>query len=660
MRTRASAISTAFVATALLAAQATAASGRGPLPEWVELGDHGQARPAVPADYLRIAEDRAEALAASGIPAVDLVQHFEIEKLDDGHYRETFVLVRRFLSEEGLAQYGNVSVGVATERQTARVHRAYSIAPDGSHRKVSPDAYQIAQSQSTTVFSDQMVLVVPFTSLRIGSTAVLEVSITSDERDWPLPWSRVFTMQSSIPIERFEVEARWSPGTTPLHHAANDAGIFCIGSPGPVLRCSRFAIPAVDFSTSLEGWADLLPELVIEEPQSWSDIASAEMAVMAKSSRPDDSTSALAAELIAGLSDDDAMLERVHRFVSDEIRYVAFEHGSSAIVPRPADVTLSRRFGDCKDKVALFIALARSAGLEAFPVLVSSSRYDPERLAAPAWSYFDHMIACVRPAGSKSPDRRCFELTVPGAHHGSLPVSLEGAVALELLPDTGQPTTLPDSEPGWSANVDVLQTLECDGRLVERGSVELGGGGGQMLRSQLRQSPPLDRETWARNELKAALGLTRAPKVAVQGVEGSGPLLRIAWERSQAIGLDFDRVGEYATYDGWLYYLGRSFQPQTTTHRYRHPGLVVRSRYQIEVCSDAGPRFSGPDLEFESRFGSLLRRSRTVGDRAVVHTSLEIERALMPPEDLGDFTHFLDASLLQTSIWLRFQSRGKP
>lgn len=58
----------------------------------------------------------------------------------------------------------------------------------------------------------------------------------------------------------------------------------------------------------------------------------------------------------------DLLAEELHRFVRDSIHYVhdpSFEEFASS------DVTLQRGIGDCDDKARLFVALARSVGLDA-------------------------------------------------------------------------------------------------------------------------------------------------------------------------------------------------------------------------------------------------------------------------------------------------------
>jgi tetratricopeptide (TPR) repeat protein len=84
--------------------------------------------------------------------------------------------------------------------------------------------------------------------------------------------------------------------------------------------------------------------------------------------------------------------EQALRLVQDRVRYVALEMGTGGYVPAAAETTWSRRFGDCKGKTALLLALLGELGVKAEPVLVHHNLGDilPDRL--PMLSYFDHVL----------------------------------------------------------------------------------------------------------------------------------------------------------------------------------------------------------------------------------------------------------------------------
>jgi lipoprotein NlpI len=84
------------------------------------------------------------------------------------------------------------------------------------------------------------------------------------------------------------------------------------------------------------------------------------------------------------------------QFVQKEIRYFGTEMGVNSHRPASPAKVLEQRFGDCKDKVSLLVALLARLGVESAPVLVSTRwRGDVEQLL-PSPLAFDHVIARVQ------------------------------------------------------------------------------------------------------------------------------------------------------------------------------------------------------------------------------------------------------------------------
>ncbi len=135
-------------------------------------------------------------------------------------------------------------------------------------------------------------------------------------------------------------------------------------------------------------------------------------------------------------------LRAVHRWVSQDFRYVSLSLGIGGYLPRlPAEV-LATRYGDCKDKATLFIALARRMGVKANPVLLSSSGSADSTL--PSMEQFDHMIAAIdRPAASGG--RLYLDLTSDLTPYGELPPAEEGSFVLVVHDDGSvESVTLPE------------------------------------------------------------------------------------------------------------------------------------------------------------------------------------------------------------------------
>lgn len=158
-------------------------------------------------------------------------------------------------------------------------------------------------------------------------------------------------------------------------------------------------------------------------------------------------------------------LRAAHRWVSQDFRYVSLSLGIGGYLPRLPAQVLDTRYGDCKDKATLFIALVRRMGIRANPVLLSASGGADSTL--PTVQQFDHMIAAVdRP--EKLGGRIYLDLTSDLTPYGELPPAEEGSFALVVHDDgTYEGVTLPETQPSANrAETRIVGELNADGHFA--------------------------------------------------------------------------------------------------------------------------------------------------------------------------------------------------
>ena len=129
------------------------------------------------------------------------------------------------------------------------------------------------------------------------------------------------------------------------------------------------------------------------------------------------------------------------RLVESQTRYLYVGLDAGGYTPAAADVTWTRRFGDCKGKTVLLLALLRGLGVEAEPALVHTSAGDGLDRELPEMGAFDHVM--VRATingrvywldGTRMGDEDLDVLITPN-DHWALPVRPSGATLLALKPE---------------------------------------------------------------------------------------------------------------------------------------------------------------------------------------------------------------------------------
>lgn len=131
----------------------------------------------------------------------------------------------------------------------------------------------------------------------------------------------------------------------------------------------------------------------------WQDVVNWALPMYSVDDVPADEIDALARGFVRQYPDPQSRIGAALHWVQQEVRYFGVELGVNSHLPSRPAVTLARRYGDCKDKTLLLLALLEAMGIEAWPALVNTGDVlaaddYPLRLHA-----FDHVIAYVEVDG---------------------------------------------------------------------------------------------------------------------------------------------------------------------------------------------------------------------------------------------------------------------
>ncbi|HEV7385219.1 MAG TPA: DUF3857 domain-containing protein [Phenylobacterium sp.] len=169
--------------------------------------------------------------------------------------------------------------------------------------------------------------------------------------------------------------------------------------------------------------------------QSWGEVSKlmAPLYVKASAIAPTSPIMAEAQAIAARTTDPKARAFAALRLVEDKTRYFFIGMGDGSYVPAAADDTWARRFGDCKAKTALLLAILKNLGLDAEPVLVNLGAGDGVDELPPSVAAFNHVIVRVKIDGksywldgTRTGDTNPESMHAP-PHKWGLPVRAGGA-----------------------------------------------------------------------------------------------------------------------------------------------------------------------------------------------------------------------------------------
>ena len=176
--------------------------------------------------------------------------------------------------------------------------------------------------------------------------------------------------------------------------------------------------------------------------KSWADVGALMAPLFAKASVvPAQGPLRTELEKIRALSPDPkARAQAALNLVQERVRYVALVMGQGGLVPADAETTWARRFGDCKAKTTLLLALLHELGIQADAVVVNTVVGDSIDGRLPMTDLFDHVLVRATIAGrtywldgTRPGDSDIDRLTTPNYGWG-LPLLPSGAALVRMLP----------------------------------------------------------------------------------------------------------------------------------------------------------------------------------------------------------------------------------
>ena len=438
--------------TAVLALLAAAPALRAQAPKITPAGD-----PSVRADTIyHLAVDPAKHAEED---AVFLLDDGVVRREADGTGTRTFRQVIQVLKPAAATRLQEQSFSWSPSHQKLTVNWVRVVKPDGTIVSMAPAQVQesdVPAARNTPVYTDQRVRRMSLSGVEPGT--LVDISWTVEEtkpfmpRDFFEGW-RVST-GGYVARSRFIVDL---PATlTPRIREANldFRRAEHVSSGRHTYMWARADVPKVTPEPFAADSNGVLMFVQLSSPVTWQDIAHwyGNLARSREVASP--TIAAKVDSLVRGARTRDDSIGAVHKWVSQDIRYVAIALGIGGYQPRMPDTVRVTGFGDCKDKATLFVAAMRHLGIEAYPVLLSSVA--AARRDLPSIQQFNHEIAAV----ATDSGWQYVDLTAGNVPWGELPLSEQGGFALLVRRDgTGEEVTLPRAPLTLNRSVTVVKGI---------------------------------------------------------------------------------------------------------------------------------------------------------------------------------------------------------
>ena len=345
-------------------------------------------------------------------PDADAVQLDEIERVrynPDGTYEQTDECWTKILTEKGRREESSLTLDYSRRYGEAAIVYVGAIGTNGQERAIDVSATTSDKTDNSAMSANiydpldrKIVCTVP--GLKVGETLHVKTRRKTTKPRCVGKWADISVMEWSHPILKSTYEVT-APASRPLkkieirHPLGNVVTNVAKLADGSLVHTFTASNSAQVFSEpDMPPLYTQVQNVRVSTAADWPEISrwywelcvphlmktnAAMVAMVSKLTRDEG----------RGMRDEDKM-RAVFKFVSQEIRYMGLtmEDTSPGYAPHDVDVTFDNRYGVCRDKAGLLVAMLRLAGFKAFPVLIHvGAKLDPE-VPQP---FFNHAIVAV-------------------------------------------------------------------------------------------------------------------------------------------------------------------------------------------------------------------------------------------------------------------------
>ncbi|RKG66997.1 DUF3857 domain-containing protein [Corallococcus exercitus] len=323
-----------------------------------------------------------------------------------GHSQEHYLhAARKVLAPQGIDRATDIQIHFDPTYQKLTVHGIWRLRDGRREDLFQPAEARVIQQEpelQNRLYNGTLSVVPFLRDVRVGDTLELAYTIEGANPVFGGRFSDVVSVGQPFPVGHFAYRLLWPEGRGRTLFIRDFAAPGLTRSEAMLgdereIILERRHVPAVRSEDKVPGWQPVYAWIQLSEYKDWNDVArwaSGLFQVPARSKALEQEIRRLGREPTP-----EARFLAALRFVQDEVRYLGIEMGPNSHQPHPPDEVLQRRFGDCKDKSLLLVALLRGLGIDAQPALVNTGLTQLLDGWRPTANAFDHAIVHATVAG---------------------------------------------------------------------------------------------------------------------------------------------------------------------------------------------------------------------------------------------------------------------
>ena len=516
-----------------------------PVPDWVV--------PAPPLDLTKLGEN-----------APIILVFDNQQRLQDGTVSAYVDTATRISSPEVMGRFGTIALPWMPDKGDLIVHSLEILRTGETIDLLKGEKFQVLrreQQLERRVLDGTLTATLAVEGLRIGDILRMRVTVTNSDTALK---GQVQTI-APVPAEPFRsqfarVRMSW-PVAAPVKWRTYVEGATLTPKDIGGYRTIELPLPVAKQPELPSDAPARFQRLPILEAASFADWAavSTTMAPLYGTTGTIPVGSPLAAEvakIAKAESDPRRRAAAALQVVQEQVRYLALGMNGGNYAPQSPVRTWELRYGDCKAKTLMLLAMLRDLGVTAEAVLVASEMGDlvPVRLPAPA--AFDHVIVRAEIDGRSywldgtSLGARLADIGDTPNFRYALPVKLAGAALMPL-------TTHANARPDVVVATDYDQTAGLELPALFATKVQMRGAAASMLNAGYEQASEKERREVLLRLVRDRLGdaqvtesqLSYDPTAGIATIAAKG-FLTTQWSREdKRMKMGLDQVVDRVSFD---------------------------------------------------------------------------------------------------------------
>ncbi|HEY4841983.1 MAG TPA: DUF3857 domain-containing protein [Terriglobales bacterium] len=306
----------------------------------------------------------------------------------------------RVLTQKGVDGWDGIALTWEPWHEERPIFRARVITSDKAVHTLDGSTVTDAPAKEaeTHVFSNRRVIRAPLPAIAPGSLVEEETTSKDTAPFFGAGTVERFYFGASVPVQHTrlvldapsalslrysiqllpELKTERSEADGRLRLTFDQGPMDLLTDPEPELPNNLPAYPTVTFSTgnSWQQEAEQYAKIIDQQPVT-------------------DDLKALVGKLIKGRSSRDDKAASILQYLDREVRYTGIEFDDATVMPRSPTETLTRKYGDCKDKASLLVAMLRVANIPSYVALLNAGSREDVAPDLPGMGMFDHAIVYV-------------------------------------------------------------------------------------------------------------------------------------------------------------------------------------------------------------------------------------------------------------------------